>query len=43
MFGGFTEALRLARMLDGTGRRIVPHACNTDITIAANLHFLATR
>ena len=42
-FGGFTEALRLARMLDGTGRRIVPHAYNTDITIAANLHFLATR
>ena len=43
MFGGFTEALRLARMLDGTGRRIVPHAYNTDITIAANLHFLATQ
>ena len=42
-FGGFTEALRLVRMLDGTGRRIVPHAYNTDITIAANLHFLATR
>ena len=43
MFGGFTEALRLARMLAGPGRRIVPHAYNTDITIAANLHFLATR
>ena len=43
VFGGFTEALRLAQMLDGTGRRIVPHAYNTDITIAANLHFLATR
>ena len=43
VFGGFTEALRLVRMLDGTGRRIVPHAYNTDITIAANLHFLATR
>ena len=43
MFGGFTEALRLARMLEGTGRRIVPHAYNTDITIAANLHFLATQ
>ena len=42
-FGGFTEALRLAQMLDGTGRRIVPHAYNTDITIAANLHFLATQ
>ena len=43
MFGGFSEALRLAEMLDGTGRRIVPHAYNTDITIAANLHYLATR
>ena len=43
VFGGFTEALRLSRMLDDTGRRIVPHAYNTDITIAANLHFLATQ
>ena len=43
MFGGFTEAQRLARMLAGTGRRIVPHAYNTDITIAANLHFMATQ
>ena len=43
MFGGFTEALRLVQMLEGTGRRIVPHAYNTDITIAANLHFLATQ
>ena len=42
-FGGFTEAQRLAQMLDGTGRRIVPHAYNTDIIIAANLHFLATQ
>ena len=43
MFGGFTEALRLVQMLEGTGRRIVPHAYNTDITIAANLHFMATQ
>ena len=43
VFGGFTEALRLAQMLEGTGKRLVPHAYNTDITIAANLHFLATR
>ena len=42
MFGGFTEALRLVQVLKGTGRRIVPHAYNTDITIAANLHFMAT-
>ena len=41
MFGGFTEAQRLAEMLAGTGRKIVPHAYNTDITIAANLHFMA--
>ena len=43
MLGGFTEALRLVQMLAGTGRRIVPHAYNTDITIAVNLHFLATQ
>ena len=43
VFGGFTEALQLTQMLEGTGKRIVPHAYNTDITIAANLHFLATR
>ena len=42
-FGGLTEALRLPQMLAGTGRRIVPHAYNTDITIAANLHFMATQ
>ena len=42
VFGGFSEALRLARMLEGTGIRIVPHAYNTGITIAVNLHFLAT-
>ena len=42
IFGGFSEGLRLARMLEGSGRRIVPHGYNTDITIAANLHFLAT-
>lgn len=43
VFGGFSEALRLAQRLKGSGRRIVPHAYNTDITIAANLHFLATQ
>ena len=42
LFGGFSEALRLAEMLEGTGKRIVPHGYNGDITIAANLHFLAT-
>ena len=42
MFGGFTEGERLARMLEGTAKRIVPHGYNTDITIAANLHFVAT-
>ena len=43
VFGGFTEALRLTQILESTGKRIVPHAYNTDITIAANLHFLAAR
>ena len=43
MFGGFTEALRLAQMLAGSGRCIVPHAYNTNITIATNLHFMATQ
>ena len=42
MFGGFSEGLRLALMLEGTAKRIVPHGYNTDITIAANLHFAAT-
>ena len=42
MFGGLSEARNLASMLAQTGRRIIPHAYNTDITIAANLHFLAT-
>lgn len=42
MFGGLTEAMRLERMLRGTGVRIVPHGYNSDITIAANLHFAAT-
>lgn len=42
MFGGLTEALRLAGMLHDTGVRIVPHGYNSDLTIAANLHLAAT-
>lgn len=42
MFGGITEARRLVTMLAPTRRQIVPHGYNTDITIAANLHFLAS-
>jgi L-alanine-DL-glutamate epimerase-like enolase superfamily enzyme len=42
LFGGFTEAARLAGMLRGTGVRFVPHGYNSDITIAANLHLTAT-
>ncbi|MGO4910507.1 mandelate racemase/muconate lactonizing enzyme family protein [Pseudorhodobacter sp. W20_MBD10_FR17] len=42
MFGGLSEARKLASMLAPTGRRIIPHGYNTDITIAANIHFLAT-
>lgn len=42
MFGGFSEALKLAELLKGTHLGIVPHAYNTDIVIATNLHFAAT-
>lgn len=42
MFGGLSEALKLAELLKGTHLGIVPHAYNTDIVIAANLHFAAT-
>lgn len=42
MFGGLSEALKLAEQLKGTHLGIVPHAYNTDIAIATNLHFAAT-
>ena len=42
MFGGITEAMRLAVMLEREGCGLIPHGYNTDITIAANLHFMAT-
>jgi L-alanine-DL-glutamate epimerase-like enolase superfamily enzyme len=42
MFGGLSEARKLVSMLAPTGCRIIPHGYNTDITIAANIHFLAT-
>ena len=42
MFGGFSEVQRLAAMLAPSGRRIYPHGYNTDLTIAANLHFVST-
>jgi L-alanine-DL-glutamate epimerase-like enolase superfamily enzyme len=42
MFGGLTEALKLAKLVEDLGLRIVPHAYNTDVVIAANIHFAAT-
>lgn len=42
MFGGLTETRRLAAKLESSHARIVPHGYNTNITIAANLQFLAS-
>jgi len=41
--GGFTGLLQVADMADQAGSRLIPHGWNTDLTLAANLHFLATR
>ena len=43
MFGGFTQYLRLKEALEGTSKRIVTHAYNSNITIAANLQVLASQ
>ncbi len=39
--GGLTEALRVCRMAKERGRKIVPHAWKTGITIAASAHLAA--
>jgi L-alanine-DL-glutamate epimerase-like enolase superfamily enzyme len=39
--GGLTEALRVARMADEHGLRVIPHLWNTGISVAAALHFAA--
>lgn len=41
--GGFTGMGDVATLCDRHGTRLVPHGWNTDITLCANLHFLATR
>lgn len=41
MVGGLTEMMRVADMARSIGRRVVPHGYKSNITIAANLAFLA--
>jgi L-alanine-DL-glutamate epimerase-like enolase superfamily enzyme len=41
MVGGITELLRLSEMAKSLGKRIVTHGYKSNITIAANLAFLA--
>ena len=39
--GGLTEALRVCRLAQDRGRRIVPHLWKTGISIAAAVHLAA--
>lgn len=41
--GGFTGLLEIATLCEHYGKRLVPHGWNTDITLKANLHFLASQ
>jgi len=41
MAGGLTELLRIARMARARGKRVITHGYKSNITIAANLAFLA--
>lgn len=41
MVGGLTELLRVSALAKARGKRLVPHGYKTNITIAANLAFLA--
>ncbi|UTW09055.1 mandelate racemase/muconate lactonizing enzyme family protein [Pseudomonas benzenivorans] len=43
MFGGVSEVMKLRDLLAPKGKRIVPHAYNTDLTIAVNAQFLCTQ
>jgi L-alanine-DL-glutamate epimerase-like enolase superfamily enzyme len=38
---GLTEALRVAKMADRRGLRVIPHLWNTGISVAAGAHFAA--
>ncbi|MBY4677436.1 mandelate racemase/muconate lactonizing enzyme family protein [Marinobacterium arenosum] len=41
--GGFTALQQLAEMAARAGSRLIPHGWNTDLTLAANLQFLAVQ
>jgi L-rhamnonate dehydratase len=41
MVGGLTELMRVAELARSLDRRVITHGYKTNITIAANLHFLA--
>lgn len=41
--GGFTALKQIAVMAAAQGSRLIPHGWNTDLTLAANLHFLAVQ
>ncbi|MEX6504528.1 mandelate racemase/muconate lactonizing enzyme family protein [Pseudomonas zhanjiangensis] len=43
LFGGVSEVIKLRDMLAPRGKRIVPHAYNTDLTIAVNAQFLSAQ
>ncbi|WP_439861084.1 mandelate racemase/muconate lactonizing enzyme family protein [Pseudomonas sp. MBLB4136] len=43
LFGGVSEVMKLRDLLAPQGKRIVPHAYNTDLTIAVNAQFLCTQ
>jgi L-alanine-DL-glutamate epimerase-like enolase superfamily enzyme len=43
MVGGYTEMVRLAREADARGKRVVTHGYKTNLLVAINLHFLASR
>lgn len=43
LFGGISEAVKLRKQLQAKGKRLIPHAYNTDITLTANAHLLMTQ
>ncbi|MBU2967093.1 mandelate racemase/muconate lactonizing enzyme family protein [Amphritea sp. 2_MG-2023] len=43
MFGGVSETIKLQQLLMHSGKRIIPHAYNTDLTIGVNAHFLCAQ
>lgn len=43
MFGGFTQFIKLKNIVEKAEKRVITHAYNTDITIAANLQALSSQ